>query len=77
MNILSIDIAYQSDYYDLYSSDEYAYHQYEGVTCSDDYLEIRDGASEQSPLIDGYCGNSTVVSLPIKINSTQNNVWLK
>ena len=77
MKILSIDIPYESDYYDLYSSDEYDYHQYGGVTCDDDYLEIRDGASEQSPLIDGYCGDETVLSLPIVIQTTQNYVWMR
>ena len=77
LNILSMDIDYESGYYDDYSSDDYDYHQYGGVTCMYDYLEIRDGASEQSPLIDGYCGDETVLSLPIDIQTTQNNVWMR
>ena len=77
LNILSMDIDYESGYYDDYSSDDYDYHQYGGVTCTDDYLEIRDGASEQSPLIDRYCGDETVLSLPIVIQTTRNNVWVR
>ena len=72
LNILSIDTDFHVYDYDDYSD----YHQYGGVTCHD-YLEIKDGASEQSPLIDDYCGDGTTVSLPINIQTTQNNAWLK
>ena len=76
--ILSMDIEYSDFDYDYYSDNEYYdYHQYGGVTCMSDYLEIRDGTSEQSPLIDGYCGDSTTLSLPIQIQTTQNNVWMR
>ena len=64
------------DHYYEYK-DDYDYHLYGGVTCMTDYLEIRDGTSEQSPLIDGFCGNEITVSLPINIQTTQNNAWLR
>ena len=79
VTILSMDIEYMSEYYETFAN--YDYHQYGGVTCAtqrgQSYLEIRDGATESSPLIDGYCGDSSVTSLPIQIQSTQNNVWMR
>ena len=60
--------------------------------CAFDYLEIRDGASEYSPLIDQYCGggpylNSVDGPLPmpatnlshlfLPIQTTQENAWLR
>ena len=65
-------------YYDMYKED-YDYYQMGGVTCTPDneYLVIKDGDSEGSPLIGAYCGNSTTLSLPISIQSTQNNVWMR
>ena len=77
LNILSMDIEFgdPDEYcYDIYT--DLDYHQFGGVTCWD-YLEIRDGASEHSPLIDGYCGDVTVISLPMLIQSTRNNVWMR
>ena len=80
LDILSMDIEYADpDYYDYdyyYDNSYKDYHQYGGVTCWD-YLEIRDGALEQSPHIDGYCGDETVLSLPIVIQTTRNNVWMR
>ena len=38
-----------------------------------DYLEIRDGSSEGSPLLRKLCGNE--ISPPIQ--ATQNHVWMK
>ena len=77
LNILSMDIEYYSEDYDYYyDNDDYDYHQYGGVTCWD-YLEIREGALEHSTHIDGYCGDETVLSLPIVIQTTQNNVWMR
>ena len=71
-----MDIEYESnDYY--YDNEYYDYHQFGGVTCMYDYLEIRDGTSDQSPLIDAYCGNNAVVSLPIQMQSTGNNIWMR
>ena len=79
LNILTMDIKYSDYGYDHYYDykDDYDYHQYGGVTCMTDYLEIRDGTSEQSPLIDGYCGDETDLSLPIRVQATQNNVWMR
>ena len=37
------------------------------------YVEVRDGQSQQSPLIDRFCG--TYITSPIK--SSQNNLWLR
>ena len=79
--ITNMDIKYADpeyyDYDDYTDNDYYDYHQYGGLICNADYLEIRDGASEQSQLIDGYCGDETVLSLPIDIQTTQNNVWMR
>ena len=79
LSILDMEIDAYEDYYDYYVDHEYYehYHQYGGVTCIYDSLEFRDGASEQSPLIDGYCGNGTALSLPIHIQTRQNNVWIR
>lgn len=38
-----------------------------------DYLEIRDGNSEKSPLIGRFCGNK----IPASIHSTNNNMWIR
>ena len=77
MNILSMDIEYgDPEYYEYNYYTDSDYHQFAGVTCWD-YLEIRDGASEHSALIDGYCGDNTVLSLPLLIQSTQNHVWMR
>ena len=78
-----MDIEYPDpdDYdYDYYYNHEYyndEYHFYGGLVCMYDYLEIRDGHLEQSPLIDGYCGNGTTLSLPIRIQTTQENAWIR
>lgn len=41
--------------------------------CSYDYLEIRDGLTEQSPLIGHFCGYEK----PEDIKSSSNKVWMK
>ena len=46
-------------------------HWIEGHCC--DYLEIRDGPSAYSRLIDKQCGNGTITS----IQSTRNNLWMR
>ena len=38
-----------------------------------DYLEIRDGPSQESPLLKKLCGNQ----IPSPIKSTQNNLWMR
>ena len=42
-----------------------------------DYFEIRDGASKGSPLIYKCEGCGTESPLPMQIQSTQNNVWMR
>ena len=42
-------------------------------TCRWDYLEIRDGSSAASPLLGKLCGTE----IPVPIQSTQNQVWMK
>ena len=77
MTILSMDIEFgDPDYYQYDNYIDSDYHQFGGLTCWD-HLEVRDGASEQSPLIDGYCGRSEHLSLPIEIISTQNKLWIR
>ena len=41
--------------------------------CSYDYLEIRDGLTEYSPLIGHFCGYEK----PEDIKSSSNKVWMK
>ena len=41
--------------------------------CKYDYLEIRDGSSDDSPVLDKICGNK----IPAPILSNQNKVWMK
>ena len=43
------------------------------VACDYDYLEIRDGPSADSPLLDKLCG----VQIPAPIKSSQNQLWMK
>ena len=38
-----------------------------------DYLEIRDGNSEKSPLIGRFCGNN----IPSSLHSTSNYMWIR
>ncbi|XP_020662303.3 cubilin [Pogona vitticeps] len=45
----------------------------EDATCSSDYVEIRDGGYETSPLIGKYCGSS----LPPVTVSHGNKLWIK
>ena len=45
----------------------------ENRQCSFDYLEIRDGGYESSPLIGRYCGNK----IPKRIVSQSNSIYLK
>ena len=42
-------------------------------TCPFDYLEIRDGSAETSPLLAKLCGKE----IPAFIQSNQNQVWMK
>ena len=42
--------------------------------CPDkDYLQIRDGISEDSPLIGQFCGTN----IPKSIQTTQNDMWIR
>ena len=41
--------------------------------CQNDYLEIRDGSSAGSPLLQKLCG----FQIPAPIQSSQNQVWMK
>ena len=44
-----------------------------GTSCQYDYLEIRDGAEQDSPLVGKLCGDE----IPTPIQSSQNNLWMK
>lgn len=48
-------------------------HQFTHLTYVSDYLEIRDGSSEDAPLIGTLYGNT----IPAPIQSTQNKMWMK
>ena len=66
LRILDIDI--NNSYYDFFYWDYVT-----DDTCGTDYLEIRDGQSEESPLLGKICG--TDIQAPI--NSTQNHLWIR
>ena len=73
LKILSMDIFTTNDKYDAYWNSP----KYNGILCSSGYIEVRDGPSLKSPIINGYCGDSTHLSLPIQIQSSQNNVVMR
>ena len=76
ISITFMDIEYTTDYYDDYGSEEYNFHQFDGKTCFD-YLEIRDGNSNDSALLGKYCGDSDVLNLPITLVASGEFLWLK
>ena len=41
--------------------------------CEEDYLEFRDGNSEQSNLMGKFCGKN----MPSQMQSTQNHLWIR
>ena len=43
------------------------------TNCENDYLEIRDGPSANSPILAKLCGTD----LPASIQSNQNELWMK
>ena len=81
INILLVDISDElvldscNDYWSCNQEDKST--QYKLVKCEMAYLEVRDGASEQSPLIDGYCGDGTDFPLPITLQPTKNNAFIR
>ena len=73
MKILLVDI---SD--ERYSKKHWNdYKHFKHVICDMAYLEVRDGPSDLSPLIDGYCANSSVLPIPLYLQSTQNYVFIR
>ena len=42
-------------------------------SCKDDFLEIRDGPSKQSPVVGKFCGTN----MPTSVESTQNIMWIR
>ena len=69
-----MEIEYSSDYYEYYGN--YDYHQFDGNTCFD-FLEIRNGSSQDSALLGKYCGDSDAISLPITIQTSGLYFWLR
>ena len=41
--------------------------------CNYDWLEIKDGSSENSPTVGKFCGTN----MPTLLQSTQNNMWIR
>ena len=73
VKVLLVDISDEiREDFDNYYGD---YRHYKHAFCDLAYLEVRDGASEHSPLIDGYCGNN--IPLPIYLQSTQQNIYIR
>ena len=44
--------------------------------CPNDFLEIRDGDSDMSPLLGKFCGNESKIESKIMF-STQNKMWIR
>ena len=40
-----------------------------------DYIEMRDGLYDDSPLMGRFCGNGS--SIPDVMQTTQNNLWIR
>ena len=74
ISITNMDIEYSTDSYEYYGN--YDYHQFDGNTCFD-FLEIRNGSSQDSALLGKYCGDSYAISLPITIQTSGLNFWLR
>ena len=51
--------------------DEYPYAC--GSASGYDYIEIRDGSSKDSPLMEKFCGRN----IPASLQSTQNKMWIR
>ena len=47
----------------------------DGFICNNDYLEIRDGDSPNSPMFGRFCGDLT--DAPTNLQSRSNHVWMK
>ena len=45
--------------------------------CSSDFLEIRDGMDPDSPLLGKFCGSTIGSDIPVKIQSTQQNLRIR
>ena len=75
ISITNMDIEYTVNDYD-YLNEYFDYHQFDGNTCFD-YLEIRNGNSQDSGLLGKYCGDSDVLSLPITMQTTGEYLWLR
>ena len=80
ISITFMDIEYTTDNYDYYEywdqQEGYDYYQFEGKTCFD-YIEIRDGKSQDSALLGKHCGDSDVLPLPITLLTTGEFLWLR
>ena len=48
-----------------------------GEFCPYDYVEIRDGSLDNSPLIGKFCGSNSTNSPPNDILSSQNHLWIR
>ena len=76
ISITFMDIEYTTDYYDYFGSQAYDFHQFDGQICFD-YLEIRDGKSQDSALLGKYCGDSDQLSLPITFLTSGEFLWIR
>ena len=73
INLTVTDMEINNHQISLFGFSYYSYYYSDDSTCNTDYLEIRDGSSQNSPLISYLCGDET----PEPVVTTQSNVWMR
>ena len=77
ITLTNIDMSYTAEAYDYYRDEYNPYYeeinldrpQFDNITC-EEWLEVRDGPSQDSKLLGEYCGDKELLSLPITIESS-------
>jgi len=84
ITLTNIDMPYTAENYDYYRDEYNPYYeeinldkpQFDNITC-EEWLEVRDGPSQDSKLLGEYCGDKELLSLPITVRSSGKFVWVR
>ena len=91
ITLTNIDMPYTAENYDYYRDEYNPYYeeinldkpQFDNITC-EEWLEVRDGPSQDSKLLGEYCGDKellslpgSTMSLPITVRSSGKFVWVR